>query len=292
MSIPVIQLLVYGLVLAAIYVLLAEGLVLVFSIVEIPNFAQAGIYMVGGYVSYLCFTWLHVTAVVSLLISFVVTGILGALLWYGIFERQMNRPRADMFVTAFGALVVLQSGCALLFGPESKGYPLAPGGGREVFRLIPVEQVWIIGVTIIVAGALWLLVERTMIGRAMRAVAENRFAADALGMNSARIALIALVAGSGLGGVAGSLLGGITGVNPSTGAALLLQIFAIVVIGGMGSLRGAAVAAIVMGVGESFLGYYASEYTDLLFFVAMFAILLIRPQGLFGEAQSGVVETS
>ena len=278
--------------LSAIYVLLSQGLVLVFSIVEIPNFAQAGIYMVGAYVSYLCFKWAHVTAVVSLLAAFVVTGLIGAVLWYALFKRQMTHPRADMFVTAFGALVILQTGCALIFGPEAKGYRLAPGGSRQLFGLIPLERIWIVGVTIVIGGILWLLVERTMLGRAMRAVAQNRFAADALGMNSEWIALAALIVGSGLGGIAGSLLGGLTGVNPSTGAAILLQIFAIVVVGGMGSLRGAVVTSIAMGIGQSFLGYYASEYTNLLFFGAMFLILLVRPQGLFGESQSGVVEAS
>jgi branched-chain amino acid transport system permease protein len=287
-----VSLVAYGLVLAAIYLLLAEGLVLVFSIIEIPNFAQAGFYMVGGYASYVSYTVLHVSAVVTLPIAFVVTGLLGALLWYGIFQRQMSHPRADMFVSAFGVLVVLQSGCALLFGPESDGYPLAPGDSHQVFGLIPDGQVWIVAITVLIGVALWLFIDRTMLGRAMRAVAQNRFAADALGMNAPRIALIALVVGSGLGGAAGSLLGGLTGVDPSTGGALLLQIFAIVVVGGMGSLRGAAVAAVAMGIGQSFLGFYASEYTDLLFFLSMFATLLIRPQGIFGGAHSGAVEAA
>jgi branched-chain amino acid transport system permease protein len=287
-----VQLLAYGLVLSGVYVLLSQGLVLVFSIMEIPNFAQAGIFMVGGYTSYLCNKWFHVSALVTLPVAFIVAGLLGATLWFVLFQRQMNRPRADIFVTAFGALVILQTGCEWIFGPEAKGYPLASDRSHEVFGQVPMERVWIVIVAAIVAVALWFLIERTMLGRAMRAVSQNRFAAGALGMNAGAIALTALVVGSGLGGIAGSLLGGVTGVNPATGAAILLQIFAIVVVGGMGSLRGALIASILIGVGQSFLGYYASEYTNLLFFGAMFAVLLVRPQGLFGEGHAGAIQAS
>lgn len=285
-----VQLVSYGLLLASTYALLAAGLVLIYSIVEIPNFAQAGIYMAGGYVSYVAFSRLGIPAVISLLGAFVVCGILGAAMWFGVLRLLMSRPRADMFVTTFGALAVLQSGSALLFGPESKGYRVVSGGNRVLWRIFPVERLWIVGVTIVVAFILLWLIERTMLGRAMRAVAQNPAGANALGMNSARIALLAVVLGSGLGGVAGSLLCGITGVQPTTGSEILLRVFAIVVLGGMGSLRGAIIASIVMGIAESFVSYFASDYTDLCFFASMFIVLLFRPQGIFATGQTSHLE--
>lgn len=287
-----LELLSFGLLLASVYALLSTGLVLVFSIVDIPNFAQAGIYMVGGYVGYLCFDWLGVPAIIGIVPAFVVGGLVGAVLWYGVFQRLMSHPRADMFVSAFGALVVLQSGSALIFGASSKGYPVIYGSNPVLLNVFPADRLWVIGVTVVIALLLLFLIEGTLLGKAMRGVAQNRFAADALGMNSGRIALIALVLGSGLGGVAGALLGGITGVNPTTGAGILLRVFAILVIGGMGSLRGAVVASVVMGVAESVIGFYWSAYTDLFFFTSLFVILLIRPHGFFGDAQSGVLEAS
>jgi branched-subunit amino acid ABC-type transport system permease component len=286
-----IQLVSYGLLLASTYALIACGLVLVFSIVEIPNFAQAGIFMVGGYVSYEFFATAHIPAVVSMVPAFVVCGLLGAVLWYGVMRPLLNRPRADMFVTTFGALAVLQSACALIFGPETKGYPVIGDGDKVLAKLFPVERLWVVGVAIVVALLLLWLIEGTMIGRAMRAVAQNRVAADAMGMNSARIALIAVVLASGLGGIAGSLLGGITGVQPNAGADVLLRVFAIVVLGGMGSLRGAIIGSVLLGLIESVVSYYASDYTDLCFFGAMFVVLLIRPQGILSSGQTGRLET-
>jgi branched-chain amino acid transport system permease protein len=285
-----VQLISYGLLLASTYALIAAGVVLVFSIVEIPNFAQAGVFMVGGYVSYEFYARTHIPAVISMVPAFIVCGFLGAALWYGVLRPLLNRPRADMFVTTFGALAVLQSGCALMFGPESKGYPVISNGGKVLAKLFPVERLWVVGVAVVVALLLLWLIEGTMIGRAMRGVAQNRAAADAIGMNSGRIALFAVVLASGLGGIAGSLLGGITGVTPDAGADVLLRVFAIVVLGGMGSLRGAIVGSVLLGIVESVVSYYASDYTDLCFFGAMFVVLLIRPHGILSSGQASRLE--
>jgi branched-chain amino acid transport system permease protein len=285
-----LQLISYGLLLAATYALLAAGLVMVFSIVEIPNFAQAGVFMVGGYVSYEFYATAHLPAVVSMIPAFVVCGLVGAVLWYVVLRPLLSRPRADMFVTTFGALAVLESGCALIFGSEAKGYPVVNNGTTVLAKLFPVERLWVVGVAIVVVLLLLWLIEGTMIGRAMRGVAQNMAAADALGLNSARIALVAVVIASGLGGVAGSLLGGITGVQPDAGADVLLRVFAIVVLGGMGSLRGAIVGSVVLGLLESVVSYYISDYTDLCFFGAMFIVLLIRPNGLLSTGQASRLE--
>lgn len=286
-----LQLLSYGVLLGAVYALLSSGLVLVFSIVEIPNFAHAGIFMVGGYTGYVIFQTAHLPAVVSMFGAFIVSGAIGALLWYAVMRPLLKRPRADMFVTTVGALAVLQSLCAMVFGPSSKGYEVVPGGGQIVLGFFVVERLWIVGVALVIGVILIWVIEGTMIGRAMRGVAQNPMAADALGMNSARIAVVAVVLGSGLGGVAGALLCGITGVQPNSGADVLLRVFAIVILGGMGSLRGAVIASLVMGLVESFVSYFASDYTDLCFFAVMFIVLLVRPNGLFSTGHVSRLET-
>ena len=285
-----IQLVTYGVLLGATYAMLSAGVVMVFSIVEIPNFAQAGIFMVGGYVGYLGYQTIHAPAILSMFGSFIVCGLLGVVLWYTILRPLLGLPRADMFVSTVGALTVLQSACALIFGPSSKGYEVAAGGSRILLRIFVVERLWILGITIVIALLLLWLIEGTMLGRAMRGVAQNPAAANALGMNSALIALVAVALGCGLGGVAGGLLGGITGVQPDSGQEVLLRVFAIVVLGGMGSLRGAIVASLLMGVVESFVSYYASAYTDVCFFVVMFLVLLFRPQGLFSTGHTSRLE--
>jgi branched-chain amino acid transport system permease protein len=285
-SIPAV--IVFGVMLASVYMLLAAGLVLVFNILRIPNFAQASIYVCGGYLSLIGDQRLHVPVLAGLPAVFVLTGCLGIALWYLVFRPLRAHARVDMFVSALGVFIVLGSVFQLLFGPDVHSYSLTPPISA-IPKLLPLDRLVVIVVCVVLMLALLWFIHRTTLGKAFSAVAQNPRAAESAGIDAGQISLLTLFIGTGLGGVAGSLLGGIDGVSPDGGTGILLKVIAILIVGGMGSLPGAIVAALLLGVLESVVSYYASAYSEIGFFVALLLILLIRPAGLLGEKALGEV---
>lgn len=287
MDLPfLVQLLVNGLVIGAIYALLAMGLALIFGVLEIVNFAHGDFYMMGamgaafGLGSVGLGYWPTVAAV-----TLAAAGV-GIVLY----ETLLSGMRADNFersiLLTLGVSMVLQNGAIYLWSATPRMVDTEYGLRGIVVAGVALPYVRLFALVAALAGfaVLYGVLFHTRIGKAMRAVSQNREAALMVGIPPRSIARIAVALGIALAGMAGAVLAPVYTVHPTMGALLVFKAFAIVIIGGFGSIAGAAVAAVVLGVAESIVGGLTSiVLQDALAFVLMIAVLLFRPHGLFGR---------
>jgi branched-subunit amino acid ABC-type transport system permease component len=268
----------------------ALGLALVFGVMRIINFAHGELYMLGAYSAYVGTFFLSpVTGAgaayaASFLIAAIVTGTLGALIFFGIVERLKARP-LTVFIATLALSYILQTIVVQIFGPvgQSLTSPLKGvlqiGGG-----FIPWSRVFVVVAITVLALSLWLLLGRTAIGRSIRAVAQNPRGALLQGVNVKRIGLFTVVLGSILAGLAGVIMAPITGLNPFMGAVALWKAFIIIIVGGIGSVWGAAAAAIIFGTIDTLMSTFgAGRFLALVNAGIMLFVLSVMPSGLFGE---------
>ena len=281
-----IQLVVNGLVIGVIYALIAMGLSLIFGVLEIVNFAHGEFYMLGadgGLLSHRQFR-LRLLAhnrrcdagqpVRGLRALRSAAGVLAG----GGFERSI--------LLTLGLSMVLQNGAVYLFTATPKMLQTAYTYSNLIVGdvQVPVLRIFALGLGLAAFAALYLILYRTQVGKAMRGVAQNREAALMVGIDPRAISRLAVVIGIGLSGLAGAALAPVYAVHPLMGFSFVFKAFAIIIIGGLGNVRGAAVAAIALGVLENLMGGFLPQVmVDGLVFAAMILILLIRPQGLFGR---------
>ena len=280
-----IQALVNGFALALVYVLVALGLTLIFSILEVINFAHGEFYMLGGYATYFTFALFGVPYVVALLASIVVVGLAGVVAERLVF-RHLRGKTLNAFIVSLGLLWVLQSVAQLAFGVLDKPVPSAFSGIIRVAGIvITVERFAVVVCAIALIVALYLFLGRTRMGRAMRAVAQDAEGAALQGVNIELVSVLGFAVGCGLAGAAGALLAPVFAVSPTMGALPIVKAFVIIIIGGMGSLPGAVLGGLLLGtlegVGSLFLG---SAAVSVLGFAMVIAVLLVRPRGLLGAA--------
>ena len=282
----VLQLLLNGIVIGVIYALIAMGLSLIFGVLEIVNFAHGEFYMLGAMLAYFLATgttlgyWPTVVIVTAaaLCLGFVVYEALLASLQGEGFERSI--------LLTLGLSMVLQNGAVFLFTMTPKMVTGSLTYSNLVFGglRLPVLRLYALGLGLAAFAALYLILYRTNVGRAMRGVAQNRDAALMVGIDPRAVSRLAVAIGVGLSGLAGAALAPVYAVDPLMGGAFVFKAFAIIIIGGLGNISGAAFAAVGLGVLESLMGgFLPLVLVDAFAFVAMIAILLFRPQGLFGR---------
>jgi len=281
-----IQLLVNGLVIGVIYALIAMGLSLIFGVLEIVNFAHGEFYMLAAMAAYFLTTNLGLgywptVAVVS---------VAGLAVGYVLYEALLASLRGESFersiLLTLGLSMVLQNGAIFLFTTTPKMIVSPYTYANFIFGQVrvPVLRVFALGLGVAAFALLYLVLYRTQVGKAMRGVAQNRDAALMVGIDPRAISRLAVAIGIGLSGLAGAALAPIYAVHPLMGFSFVFKAFAIIIIGGLGNVSGAAIAAIALGVLENLMGGFLPQVTvDGLAFVAMIAILLIRPEGLFGR---------
>ena len=281
-----LQLAINGIVIGVIYALIAMGLSLIFGVLEIVNFAHGEFYMLGAMLAWYLAShatlgyWPTVAIVcaVALAAGFVVyEALLGSLRGEG-FERSI--------LLTLGLSMVLQNGAVYLFTTTPRLVTSALTYQHVTFAgvRLPLLRLYALGLGLAAFAALYLILHRTRIGKAMRGVAQSRDAAFMVGIDPNAVSRLAVAIGVGLSGLAGAVLAPVYAVEPQMGAAFVFKAFAIIIIGGLGNVSGAAIAAIVLGVLESLMsGFLPLALVDALAFVAMIAILLLRPQGLFGR---------
>ena len=281
-----LQLLLNGIVIGVIYALVAMGLSLIFGVLEIVNFAHGEFYMLGAMLAYFLTmnarlgywpTILVVTAVAMGLGYVLYEALLGSLQGEG-FERSI--------LLTLGLSMVLQNGAVFVFTTTPKmmqtrySYSNISLGDLRV----PVMRLLALGLGLLAFCALYLILYRTRVGKAMRGVAQNRDAALMVGIDPRAVSRLAVAIGVGLSGLAGAALAPVYAVHPLMGFSFVFKAFAIIIIGGLGNVAGAAIAAVGLGVLESFVGgLFPLVMVDALAFTSMIAILLLRPQGLFGR---------
>ena len=278
--------LVTGLALGSVYALLAIGLSLVFGMLTVVNFAHGAFFMVGAFLG-VYFLGVTGSFWFSLLVTPLVVGTLGLLL-----ERFLVRPLYGRgidypLLLTFGFGYVLVDAMRFLFGIEGlpSSTPAALRGATDLgFGHFPTYRLFLIGATALVVGALWLFIERTKFGLVIRAGARDPEIVRVLGIDVARVWLLVFAVGTAIAGLSGALAAPTRAVNPEMGIPILAESFVVTVVGGMGSLPGAVVAGLLVGVVFSLTSLFAPEFAELSIFVLMALVLLVRPQGLFGKA--------
>jgi branched-chain amino acid transport system permease protein len=275
-----------GLALGAVYVLLAVGLSLIFGMLTVVNFAHGAFFMVGAYAGYALYRvfpnfWLCMVAVP------LCVGALGMaaerILVRPLYGRGIDYP----LLLTFGLAYVMVEIVRIIFGKQ--GLPvdtpeLLQGSADIVVGQFPVYRLFVIGITALVLLGLWLFIEKTSFGLIVRAGARDPQIVRILGVDVAKVWLIVFGLGTGIAGLAGFLSAPMQGISPEMGGSVLTVAFVVTVVGGMGSLMGAVVAGVLVGVVESLAVLFVPEAAKVSMFVIMAIVLLVRPQGLFGRA--------
>ena len=278
--------LVTGIALGAVYALLAIGLSLVFGMLGVVNFAHGAFFMVGAFLG-VYFLQITGNFWFSLLLTPLLVGALGLVV-----ERLLVRPLYGRgidypLLLTFGLGYVLVDAMRFLFGIEGlpSGTPALLRGATNLgFGHFPTYRLFLIGATALVIGALWLFIEKTRYGLIIRAGARDPEIVRVLGIDVSRVWLLVFGIGTAIAGLSGALAAPTRAVNPEMGISILAESFVVTVVGGMGSLPGAVVAGLLVGVVFSLSSLFAPDLAELSIFVLMALVLLVRPQGLFGKA--------
>jgi branched-chain amino acid transport system permease protein len=284
------QVLANGLYLGAQYALIALGLTLIFALMNILNFAHGQLYVIGGFVTYTIYGQLGLPFVVALFAAAVTLAVVGALIERFLFRTVIKRSvrEESTMLLAAGIAFFLDAVILLVFGEKQRGVPkIVDGVFNWDFRLImPYDRI-LIGILAIISIATFVLyMQYSKTGRALRALAQDRVAAQLMGVNVDRYSMIGFALGAMLAGVVGGLLVTITGVNSGIGGPISIKAFMMVMIGGAGVISGAIAGGFILGmmesVGLSVLHSYG-DITYLMIFASLMVFLSIRPQGLMGK---------
>lgn len=279
------QQLLNGVILGCSYALIASGLTIIFGVMDVLNLAHGEIYMLGAYFTFYLCTGFGLDYVLSLTLSILAIMGLAVLLEKGLFSRTRGLMSATLIVS-LGLSMVLQNVALLVWGPGPRGIPtpytyLTINVGAVS---LTAQRLLVLIISLALMCAMHLFIQRTKTGRAIRATAQNREAAATLGINFALVYTATFAMGCGLAAAAGSLLGPIYYVSATMGFRPLLKSFAAVILGGMGSIRGAISGALVLGMAEVIaIGYLTPKYGDAIAFLVIILVLSIKPTGLFGE---------
>jgi branched-chain amino acid transport system permease protein len=275
-----------GLVTGSVYSLVALGLTLIYGTMHVPNFAHGQLYMLGAYVSYSLVTRAGLPYWGALGMSVVALALVGAALERLVFRPLRHAPPLNSMIAALGVMLCLEAVAQNIWGEEFRHMDSPYGGVVSVFGL-PVAAhrlVLLVAAAGLMIGLL-LFLTRTLAGSAIRATAQSPEGALLVGIDTGRVATTTFAISAGLAAVAGSLIAPISLVYPSMGALVTLKAFAIVVLGGMGSVPGALVGGYLLAMAESLGGTYVSAtYQDLVAFVVLALVFTFRPSGLFREA--------
>ncbi len=284
------QVIANGLYLGAQYALIALGLTLIFALMNVLNFAHGQMYVLGGFVSYTVYGQLGLPFVVALVASAVTLAVVGALIERFLFRtviRRSHREESTMLLAA-GIAFFLDAVILLMFGEKQRGVPkIMDGVLNWDFRIImPYDRILVGTLAIAAIAGFILYMQYSKTGRALRALAQDRVAAQLMGVDVDRYSMIGFALGALLAGVVGGLLVTITGVNSGIGGPISIKAFMMVMIGGAGVISGAIAGGFILGmlesVGLSVLHAYG-DITYLVIFASLMVFLAIRPQGLMGK---------
>ena len=295
-----IQTIINGLTTGFLYALIALGYTMVYGVLKLLNFAHGDVYMIGAYIGYFVIQWfggptsLSIPVPLLVAIMFLVAGLGCGVLGVGI-ERFAYRPLRDApriapLITALGVSFILENSMLLLFGGFTKSYStesfISPSAGIHIDgAVIDPVQITIFVVSIVMMYGLMRIVDRTTLGKSMRAVASDREAAEMLGINVDRVISYTFFIGSAMAGVAGVMSGlAFNEISATIGFLAGLKAFTAAVVGGIGSIPGAMIGGLFIGLCEAFsASYISTKYTDLIVFGILIVTMLIRPTGIFGR---------
>jgi branched-chain amino acid transport system permease protein len=280
-----LQGLAIGVVTGVLYVLVALGLTLIYGILHIVNFAHGEIYMLGAMGVF----YLHVVFKMPLVVTFVAIVVLAVLMGLGVeraFFRSLRGQWLQLVVASVGISLVIQSIGWIVFGIQEKNVPsVFPGVVQFLGVRMPKERLLAAAVGLVLVALLYVLVYRTKTGLAMRAIEEDEETSRMLGIDTDRVASLAVALGFALAALGGVFVAPIYSLNPGMGLEVILMSFLIIIVGGLGSITGTVLAGLLVGVLQSLGGvYFGAEAAYALVFVVMIAVLVVRPAGLLGRA--------
>ncbi len=279
------QLLV-GLINGSFYALLSLGLAIIFGLLKIINFAQGAMYMLGAFLAWMALQYFGVNYWLALILVPLAVGGIAILI-----ERFLVRPIAKedhlySLLLTFGLALILQGLFTQLYGSSGLAYQIPAelkGGTKLPFMYLPNYRAWIIIASLVVCATTWWVIEKTKLGAYLRAGTENPQLMQGFGINVPLITTLTFGFGVALAGFAGVLAAPVYSVSPEMGSNILIVVFAIVVIGGMGSIGGAILTGLMMGVVEGLTKFFYPEASSTVIFLVMVIVLLIQPAGLFGK---------
>ncbi len=288
--IVLLEFLVYGLIIGAMYGLMGAGLSLVWGVMDICNFAHGTLYMFGAYVTYFAFFLWGLDPVLSILSATLVLFVIGIAvdkLTLLPLRRKSREWLTAAYISTLGLAVVLENTALAVWGGHRKGVAYYYAGIVDFVGVrISVDRIVILMVSLAVMVGFWLILERTRIGRAIRSVAQDKEAAMLVGVEVDRIYAITVGLASALAGAAGGLLLPIYLAYPTVGQDPIRKAFTVVILGGLGNVQGAFLAGVILGIVGSFAtGFLGAAVEGIITFAVLIILLLFRPTGLFGQAR-------
>ena len=277
--------LLIGLINGSFYALLSLGLAVIFGLLNIINFTHGAQYMMGAFVSYLLLNKLGIGYWWSLLAVPLLVGATGMLIERTMLSRLYKLDHLYGLLLTFGLALIIQGLFRNEFGSSGQPYRIPPelaGGQNLGFMFLPNYRAWVIVASFFICLATWFVIERTKLGAYLRAATENPQLVQAFGINVPRMITLTYGFGVGLAALAGVMAAPIYQVSPQMGADLIIVVFAVVVIGGMGSILGAILTGFGLGVMEGLTKVFYPEASNTVIFIIMAIVLLLKPAGLFG----------
>ena len=278
--------LLLGLVNGAFYALLSLGLVVIFGLLGIVNFAHGALYMLGAFAAWIMLDSLGINYWAALFLAPLVVGILGMAIERVFLKHLYKLDEIYGLLLTFGLTLIAEGIFRELYGVSGQSYPvpeLLQGATNLGFMILPNYRAWVVLVSLVVCLGTWYLIERTRLGAYLRAGTENAALVQAFGINVPMMVMLTYGAGAALAALAGVLASPIIQVNPLMGSNLIIVVFAVVVIGGMGSILGSVITGIGLGLVEGLTRVFYPEASSIVVFVVMVLVLMVRPAGLFGK---------
>jgi len=278
--------LLIGLINGAFYAMLSLGLALIFGMLRIINMLHGALYMVGAFVAWWLATRVGLDYWSSLILAPVAVGVLGVVLERLVIRQVYQLDHLYGLLLTFGLALMIQGLFRIQFGSTGEPFdvPQALTGGVNLgFMYLPIYRGWVVVASAAVCGLTWFLVERTKLGSYLRAATENPVLVEAFGINVPLLITGTYAVGVGLAAFAGVLAAPIYQVNPDMGSNLLIVVFAVVVVGGLGSIGGSIVTGFLLGVAEGLTKVFFPQASNIVIFVIMAIVLMVKPSGLFGR---------
>ncbi len=278
--------LLLGLINGSFYALLSLGLAVIFGMLNVVNMAHGALYMVGAFIAWLLLTQAGIGYWGALVLAPVAVGLIGLALERSMLRRLYQVDHLYGLLLTFGLALIFEGAFRHQYGVSGQPYPipgLFKGGWNLGFMVLPNYRGWVVGFSLLVCFGTWFAIERTKLGAYLRAATENPVLVQAFGINVPVMVSLTYGFGVALAGLAGVLAAPIYQVSPLMGANLIIVVFAVVVIGGMGSILGAIVTGLSLGLLEGLTKVFYPEASNIVVFVVMAIVLLIKPAGLFGR---------
>jgi branched-chain amino acid transport system permease protein len=278
--------LMIGLINGSFYALLSLGLAVIFGMLHVVNFAHGAQYMLGAFIAWFLLEKLGISYWAGIFIAPVAVAVFGALIERGLLSQLRGKDPIYGLLLTFGLAMTLEGTFQYFYGSSGRSYGVPAGltGGMNLgFMYMPIYRGWVIAASLIICATTWVLIEKTRVGVYLRAATEKSVQTQSFGINVPLLITLTYAVGAGLAALAGVLAAPIYQVGALMGQNIIIVVFAIVVIGGMGSIFGAVATAYMLGLVEAITKIYYPQGSSIAVFVVMAIILLVRPAGLFGK---------